>query len=67
MLGSMSGQQGTLCIGNYRSDYVLPPLLAAVHMATNAEFLAPWSNVFCLIGWDVCGHGSSRCIFWFLI
>ena len=50
LLGSKSGQQGTLCIQKYRCDYVLLPLLSTVHMAMNADLLVPGSNVFYLRG-----------------
>ena len=45
-----SGQQSTLCIRKYWCDYVLLPLLSTVHMAVNADLLAPGSNVFYLRG-----------------
>ena len=41
MLGSKSGQQGTLCIRKYQPDYVLPLLPSTVHMAMNADLLGP--------------------------
>ena len=55
ILGSKSGQQGTLFVRKYGCDYVLPPLLSTVHMAMNADLLAPdllapGSNVFYLRG-----------------
>ena len=46
MLGSKSGQQGTLHIRKYRCDYVLPPLLSTVHMAMNIDLLELGSDFF---------------------
>ena len=37
-------------MGKYRTDYVLPPLPSTVHMAMNADLLAPGSSVFYLRG-----------------
>ena len=42
----LCGLQGALYVAQYQYSYVFPPLDFIGHMAMNADFLKPGSNVF---------------------